>query len=107
MSDQQLAEKKPSFIESITTPVREVTRETVGELRRVHWPARPHVRNLTTIVLAVTIIMGVLLGVLDLLLEQLFFGLLKAEPSLISIAVLVVVVLAIIILVLFASRERR
>ena len=107
MADQQLAEKKPSFIENITTPVREVSRETIGELRRVHWPARPDVRNLTTIVLGVTIVMGLLLGVLDFLMEQLFFGVLKTEPSLLSIAVLVVVVLAIIILVLFASRERR
>jgi preprotein translocase SecE subunit len=107
MADQQVAESKPSFISTITTPIRETVRETTGELRKVHWPTRPVVQNLTTIVLGVTITMGILLGVIDFLLEQLFFGLLRPEPSLISIAVLVVVVLAVIILVLFASRERR
>jgi len=38
-------------------------KETRAELRKVHWPTRKEARNLTLIVLSVTVFMGVLLGV--------------------------------------------
>jgi preprotein translocase subunit SecE len=40
-------------------------KETRAELRKVHWPTRKEARNLTLIVLATTIAMTILLGVLD------------------------------------------
>ena len=50
--------KKPNTIQSFF-------RETAGELRKVTWPTWPEVRQLTLIVLAVMIAMGLLLGVTD------------------------------------------
>ena len=40
-------------------------KETRAELRKVHWPTRREALNLTTIVLAATVAMAILLGVLD------------------------------------------
>ena len=42
-------------------------RETVGELRKVHWPTPREAWRLTKIVLVVMVAMGVLLGGLDYL----------------------------------------
>ena len=40
-------------------------RETTGELRKVSWPTWPEVRQLTLIVLAVMVVMGIILGLTD------------------------------------------
>ena len=81
--------------------------KTFGELRKVHWPTRLEVRNLSIIVLAVTVGMSLILGFFDFTFEQAFFGILKPQPDLIWVGVLIFVVLAIIVLVFFAGRERR
>jgi preprotein translocase subunit SecE len=107
MANQQVAEKKPSAIMTFLTPVREYFRDTLGELRKVHWPTRQEVRNLSIIVLAVTLGMSLVLGLFDFIFEQTFFGVLKPQPDLVAVAVLVVAVLVIIVLVIFAGRERR
>ena len=87
-------------------PVREYIRDTMGELRKVHWPTRQEVRNLSIIVLAVTVAMSMLLGLFDFIFNQTFYGILQPTPNLIWVAVLSVCVLAIIVLVIFAGRER-
>ena len=56
--------KKPNFIQSFF-------RETTGELRKVTWPTWPEARQLTIIVLAVMVFMGILLGVTDVGARQL------------------------------------
>ena len=40
-------------------------RETVGELRKVHWPTWPEARRLTLIVIVVLIFMALFLGLVD------------------------------------------
>ena len=40
-------------------------RETTGELRKVSWPTWPEARQLTLLVLAVMIAMGLMLGITD------------------------------------------
>jgi preprotein translocase subunit SecE len=40
-------------------------RETAGELRKVSWPTWPEARQLTLLVLAVMLVMGVILGITD------------------------------------------
>ena len=50
--------KKPNAIQSFF-------RETAGELRKVSWPTWPEARQLTLLVLAVMVVMGVLLGLTD------------------------------------------
>ena len=39
-------------------------KETRAEVRKVHWPTRKEARSLTTVVLAITIVMTIFLGVL-------------------------------------------
>ncbi len=87
--------------------MREYFRDTIGELRKVHWPTRMEVRNLSAIVLAVTIAMALLLGGFDFVFNQTFVGILQPQPSLIAIAVLAFVVLVVLVLVFFAGREGR
>ena len=56
-----MAEKvrsKPNAIQSFF-------RETNGELRKVSWPTWPEARQLTLLVLAVMIVMGLILGITD------------------------------------------
>ena len=106
MSNQQVAEKKPSRFAAWFTPVREYFIDTGAELSKAKWPTREQVRNLTIVVLAVTFAMSLVLGVFDFGFEQMFFGILSPQPSLIAIAVAAVIVLVIIAIVLFASRDR-
>lgn len=40
-------------------------RETIGELRRVHWPTWPEARRLTIIVICVLVFMALFLGLVD------------------------------------------
>lgn len=47
-------------------------RETKAELKKVVWPTRTEVINLTLIVLAVTATMSAALGVIDYLFSRLF-----------------------------------
>jgi len=71
-----LAEKAKSKKQN--NPIQMFFRETTGELRKVSWPTWPEARQLTFIVLAVMIFMGVLLGVTDLGARQLLNFLLGA-----------------------------
>ena len=50
--------KKPNSIQSFF-------RETAGELRKVSWPTWPEARQLTLLVLAVMVVMGIILGITD------------------------------------------
>ena len=50
--------KKPNAIQSFF-------RETTGELKKVSWPTWPEARQLTLLVLAVMIVMGIILGITD------------------------------------------
>lgn len=45
--------------------VQSFFRETAGELRKVSWPTWPEARQLTLLVLAVMVVMGVILGITD------------------------------------------
>jgi preprotein translocase subunit SecE len=46
--------------------------EVVAELRRAHWPTRQEALRLSLLVLAVIIVIGAILGVLDLGFTRLF-----------------------------------
>jgi preprotein translocase subunit SecE len=51
---------------------RRYINETIGELRKVSWPTRREATNLTLVVVAVTFIMSIYLGLLDLITQRLF-----------------------------------
>ena len=46
-------------------PIQAYFRETAGERRKVSWPSRREVTQLTGIVLAVMFVMGIILGITD------------------------------------------
>ncbi|MFQ6102168.1 MAG: preprotein translocase subunit SecE [Anaerolineae bacterium] len=75
-------------------------RETRAELRKVNWPTRQEAWNLTKIVLAVTISMTILLGLLDRLFSLELQGIMAGRAVAIGAATVVVVagVLAAVIL---------
>jgi preprotein translocase subunit SecE len=64
------AVKRPNFIQRYFG-------ETIGELRKVTWPTRKEATNLTLIVLAVVVAMGLFLGGLDFIYTR-FFALIFA-----------------------------
>ena len=47
--------------------VQRYFRETSGELRKVSWPTWPEARRLTILVLLVMVLMGIFLGLIDLI----------------------------------------
>jgi preprotein translocase subunit SecE len=47
-------------------------REVRSELRKVVWPSRDDIKNLTAITIAVSVAVGTILGTIDALFEQLF-----------------------------------
>jgi preprotein translocase subunit SecE len=46
--------------------------DTVAELKKVTWPDRETTKNLTLVVIAISAVLGALLGGLDWVLQQLF-----------------------------------
>ncbi len=93
------------MVSEFFAPVRNYLRETIGELRKVHWPTWPEARNLTAVVLAVMVVMALFLGFFDLVFGELMIRVLKQEIIFIGVAVFLALV--IIVLVLFAGKERR
>jgi preprotein translocase subunit SecE len=78
-------------------------RETRTELRKVHWPSREEAWGLTKVVLAVTISMALLLGVLDWLFALELRGIIERDA--IAIGVLVVVAIASVVGAVILSRQ--
>lgn len=52
--------------------LQKFVREAMAEIRKVIWPDRETTRNLTLVVIAVSIVLGILLGGIDYVLFQLF-----------------------------------
>ena len=46
--------------------------EAFAELRKVHWPTREQARNLTVLVIGVSLAIGVILGAIDYVFEKVF-----------------------------------
>ena len=47
------------------TRIRRYFDEVWSELRKVSWPTREHVRNLTVLVFAISLVVGIYIAVLD------------------------------------------
>jgi preprotein translocase subunit SecE len=54
---------KPA-VPTITSPVQFI-REVIAELKKVTWPTRAEVVKLTTVVIALSVIVGAFVGALD------------------------------------------
>jgi preprotein translocase subunit SecE len=57
--------------------VQRIVRDTITETKKVTWPDRESTRNLTIVVIAISIVLGLLLGGVD----ALFVRLWEAIPS--------------------------
>ena len=66
-------------------------KETRAELRKVHWPSQQEARTLTLVVVAVTVGMALLLGLLDFVFDQLLNGIISLNLFAIILSVLIVV----------------
>jgi len=49
--------------------------DTIAELKKVTWPDRETTKNLTLVVIAISIVLGALLGAIDWLMQQIFAAL--------------------------------
>jgi preprotein translocase subunit SecE len=47
--------------------------EVLAELRKAHWPTRQEALRLSILVLAICVVVGIILGALDLAFTRLFF----------------------------------
>ena len=63
-------------------------KETRAELRKVTWPTRDEAKNLTLIIVAVTVVMAVFLGVLDYLFQIVAAGIIAGDFLWIVVTVL-------------------
>ncbi len=61
--------------------------ETRAELRKVTWPTREEARNLTMIIVAVTIAMAVFLGLFDYVFQEVASGVILGQVVWIVVAV--------------------
>jgi preprotein translocase subunit SecE len=52
--------------------LRESLQETIAEIKKVNWPDRDTTRNLTIVVIGMTVALGLLLGGIDFVLQTLF-----------------------------------
>ncbi len=55
------------------TRIRRYFDEVWSELRKVSWPTREHVRNLTVLVFAISLVVGIYITILD----SIFQGLIR------------------------------
>ena len=78
-------------------------RETWAELKKVRWPTRQEAQNLTLVVLAVTVAMAAILGLLDAFYTWLFKGLI--EGATVNLVVAGVILLAGIVAIILGMRQ--
>ncbi len=78
-------------------------RETWAELKKVRWPTRQEAQNLTLIVLAVTISMAMILGLLDFFFTWEFRGL--VENNMVNIVIAGLGLLAGIVALILGIRQ--
>ena len=77
--------------------------ETRAELRKVAWPTREEARNLTMIIVAVTVAMAVFLGLFEYLFQEVVGGIVRGQIVWIGIAI--VLFLAGVAAFFYNSRE--
>jgi preprotein translocase subunit SecE len=78
-------------------------RETWAELKKVRWPTRQEAQNLTLVVLAVTIGMAAILGLLDAFYTWLFKGLI--DGTTVNLVIAGVILLAGIVAIILGMRQ--
>ena len=72
MPEKKAVPSKSNIFQRIWASLRQILRETIGELRKVSWPTRREALHLTSIVLVVILTFGAFLWVLDFIYAQFF-----------------------------------
>lgn len=80
-------------------------KETRAELKKVNWPTRTEAKNLTLIVLAVTVFMAILLWVFDQLSSVLLRGVLVQRDTLSIVIAGALAIIGLIALVVTLRRQ--
>lgn len=62
---------RPSLLATRTASLRTYLQDTMAEMRKITWPDQETTRNLTVVVIGISIVLGILLGGIDFLLVQL------------------------------------
>jgi preprotein translocase subunit SecE len=70
-----------------TNPVIRYFQETRAELRKVTWPTRDEAKNLTMIIVAVTVVMAIFLGLLDFIFQEVAGGVILGDLTWIGVAI--------------------
>ena len=71
-AERERPEAERSRVESRLDQIRKSWLDTVAELKKVTWPDKETTKNLTLVVIAISAVLGALLGGLDWVLQQLF-----------------------------------
>lgn len=66
-----VGEVQPSRIALRTASLRSSYRDTVAEMKKINWPDQQTTRNLTVLVIGISVFLGIVLGGIDYLLTQL------------------------------------
>ena len=80
-------------------------KETRAELKKVNWPNRTEAKNLTTVVLAVTVAMAIILFVFDQTASALLKGVLVNRDTVSIIIALAASVIGLVVLVVNLRRQ--
>ncbi len=62
---------KPNILAARTERLRALVQDTMSEMRKINWPDQETTRNLTIVVIGISVALGILLGGIDYLLVQL------------------------------------
>ncbi|HYP60589.1 MAG TPA: preprotein translocase subunit SecE [Thermomicrobiales bacterium] len=62
---------KQNIIAVRTERLRGLVQDTMSEMRKINWPDQETTRNLTIVVIGISVALGILLGGIDYLLVQL------------------------------------
>lgn len=76
-SSGRAASRPGSGLQARAETLRRGFRETVAELRKVQWPDRLTTRNLTLVVIGMSVTLSAVLGLFDALLTRVFEWLIK------------------------------
>lgn len=58
------------FMDKKTLPAPAFTRDIIDELKKVTWPSRKDTIRLTLVVIIISLIIGVFIGIIDILLTK-------------------------------------
>jgi preprotein translocase subunit SecE len=71
----EVPESERSAYRSKLDQIKRWWQDTIAELKKVTWPDRETTKNLTLVVIAISIVLGALLGAIDWAMQQIFAAL--------------------------------